>query len=182
MNVATTLLLLAFTATANAFELGKLALAGTGCFGGSKVVAVEGENSRYALPIRVRLNKKSDTSFDRKTCNMRLPVSLSANEKLQILNLSQTIRVIASKDTEVKSTLNLSLLGKKSIPLIYTFKATEDSVSVVENLKSEGLLTESGCGGDAMITGDLNILATGNAKALASTGTALVTLKVLTCN
>lgn len=174
-------LIFAFQA-ANAFELGKLALAGSGCFGGSRVVAIEGENSRYALPIRVRLNKKGDAAFDRKTCNMRLPVSLNANEKLQILNLSHTVRVIADKDAEVKSTLSFSLVGKKSNPLTFSVKAVDDTVSIIENLKSEGLLAESACGSDTIVTGDLNILATGNAKALASTGTALVTLKVVNCN
>ena len=82
-------LLLGSFQTVSAFELGKLALSGTGCFGGTRVVAIEGEAARYALPIRVRLNKKEDSAFDRRTCNMRLPVSLNANEKLQIWNLSQ---------------------------------------------------------------------------------------------
>ena len=178
----TGLALLLSLQTAAAFELGKLALAGSGCFGGNHVVAIEGEASRYALPIRVRLNKKGDAVFDRKTCNMRLPVSLNAGEKLQILDLSQTVRVIADKDADVKSTLNFSLVGKKSNPLTFAVKAVDDRISVIDNLKSEGLLAESACGADTMVTGDLNILATGNAKALASTGTALVTLKVVTCN
>ena len=110
-------LLLGSFQTVSAFELGKLALSGTGCFGGTRVVAIEGEAARYALPIRVRLNKKEDSAFDRRTCNMRLPVSLNANEKLQIWNLSQTVRVIASKDAVVKSTLNFSLVGKATNPL-----------------------------------------------------------------
>jgi hypothetical protein len=165
-----------------AFELGKLALSGSGCFGGSKVVAIEGESSRYALPVRVRLNKKGSAAFDRKTCNMRLPVDLNAGEKLQIWNISQTVRVIAAKDSEVKSSLSVSLVGTKANPLAFTLKAVEESVSVIENLKSDGLIAESACGSDTIITGDLNILATGNAKALATTGTALVTLKIVNCN
>lgn len=174
--------LLLLSSNAAAFELGKMVLAGSGCFGGSKVVAIEGEDSRYALPVRVRLNKKAESALDRKTCNMRLPVKLNSDEKLQILNLSQTVRVIASKDAEVKSTLNFSMVGKKANPLVFSVKASGDSVSVIENLKSEGLVAESACGTDTIITGDLNIIATGNAKALASTGTALVTLKVVNCN
>ena len=165
-----------------AFQAGPLALSGSGCFGSQQLILVDSETSRYALPIRVRLNKKADSSFDRKTCNMRLPISLNAGEKLQIMDLSQSVRVIAAKGSDVKSNLNLSILGKKANPLIFNVTATEETINVIETVKTPGLIAESLCGKDAMITGDLNILATGTAKALASTGTALVTLKVVTCN
>lgn len=166
----------------SAFELGTLAIGGTGCFGSAKLIPIDGQEGRYALPLRVRLNKKADVAFDRKSCNIRLPVSLNPNEQLQIVDLSQAVRVFAAKGSDVKSTLNLSVLGKKTNPLVLEVKATDDDSSVIQNVKAEGVVVESACGKDAMITGDLNILATGTAKALASTGTALLTLKVVTCN
>lgn len=164
-------------------QLGDLKTAGNGCFGSAQVVTVNAEENRIAFPIRVRVNKKSETSFDRKTCNLRLPIKLGPNQKVQLLNLSQVVRVVAYKGAEVKTNLSFSFVGKSSQPLAFEMKATEDDTSSVEVMKADGVLAESECGRDAILTGNLSGLVNGSGtQAFVSTGTALVTLKVISCN
>lgn len=166
-----------------AMQLGDVVIGGNGCFGSGKLVPVSSAEGRYALPIRAKINKKSGAAFERKTCNLRLPVSLSPNEKLQLVNLSQVMRLVAYKGAEVKSTLTVGIVGQSAVPLNFEMKVAEDDTSVVENLKANGIVAESGCGQSAMITGNLSLLVNGSsAQAFVSTGTALVTLKVVNCN
>lgn len=164
-------------------QLGDIVLGGNGCFGSSKIIAVNSAEGRYALPIRAKVNKKAGTGFDRKTCNLRIPVTLNANEKLQLVNLSQVVRLVAYKGAEVKTSLSMGVAGQSGAPLNYNVKITDEDSSIIENLKADGVVAESTCGKDAMITGNLSLLVNGSsAQAFVSTGTALVTLKVVNCN
>ena len=164
-------------------QLGALTLAGNGCFGSSNVITISGDEGRYAFPIRAKLNKKSDTSFDRKTCNLRLPIAVAPNEKVQLIDLSQVVRVVAYKGAQVKTNLNMGFAGKTTPPLSYNLDVSDDEISTAEILKSPGVLVESECGKDAMLTGNLSLLVNGTgAQAFVSTGTALLTLKVVSCN
>lgn len=149
---------------------GKVSMVGNGCYGNSQMVPVSGTEDRYTLPIKVKMDKKSGSAFDRKTCNVRLPVSLNPNEKLQI---SDILQVVHLNGNSVKSTLNISVVGKKTKPLV-------SGKSQV--LKMGGLVVESACGRDTIVTGNLNVLATGNGAALAETDAVVLTLKVVSCN
>lgn len=166
-----------------ALQLGDLKTAGNGCFGSAQVVTVNADENRIAFPLRVRVNKKSETSFDRKTCNLRLPIKLGPNQKVQLVNLSQVVRVVAYKGAEVKTNLSMGFVGKSTSPLAFEMKASEDDTSSVEIMKADGVLAESECGRDTILTGNLSGLVNGNGtQAFLSTGTALVTLKVISCN
>ena len=173
-----------FSVLSNAsIKLGDLKTAGNGCFGPTQIVTVNAEENRIAFPVRVRVNKKAETSFDRKTCNLRLPLKLGPNQKVQLLNLSQVVRVVAYKGAEVKTNLSFSFVGKSSQPVTYEMKSTEDDTSSVEIMKADGVLAESDCGRDAILTGNLSGLINGNGtQAFLSTGAALITLKVVNCN
>jgi len=177
------LFLVLFSASSFSMELGDMIISGNGCFGSSKPVAVNKEEGRYALPIRAKVNKVAAAAFDRKSCNIRLPISLNTNERVQIINLSQVIRIIANRGTEVKSSLNVGLAGKANEPLTYETLVVNDDTSLIENLKADGIVAESGCGKDTMLTGNLSLIVNGNgAQAFVSTGTALLTLKIVNCN
>jgi hypothetical protein len=183
MKITTVLVLVLSSFSAFSMEFGNLVLVGNGCFGSTKLITVSAEEGRYAFPLRAKVNKKSGTNFDRKTCNLRLPISLSANEKVQLVNLSQVVRVVAFKGAEVKSSLTMGLVGRNGAPLNFDLKLTDEEYSVIENLKAHGVVAESECGKSAMLTGNLSILVTGsNTQAFVSTGTALITLKVIRCN
>jgi hypothetical protein len=175
--------ILSISSTSWALQLGELKLAGNGCFAASPLVTVSAEENRLAFPVRVRVNKKSETSFDRKTCNLRMPIKVGANQKVQLLNLSQVVRVVAYKGAEVKTNLIVGFVGRSSQPLTFEMKAVEDDTSSVQIMKADGLLAESECGRDAILTANLSGLVNGvGTQAFVSTGAALVTLKVVNCN
>jgi len=114
---------------------------------------------------------------------MRLPITLKANEKVQLINLSQVVRVVAYKGAEVKTSLNVSFAGTNSAPLTYEARVTDEDGTIIENLKADGFIAESLCGKDAMLSGNLSLLVNGSsAQAFVSTGTALLTLKIVDCN
>lgn len=183
MKVFSFLFSIVLSASAYSMQLGDIVIGGNGCFGSGKMVSVGIGEGRYALPLRAKVNKKSGAAFDRKTCNLRLPVSLNPNEKIQLVNLSQVVRLVAYKGAEVKSSLTLGVAGQSATPLNYEIKITDEDASIVENLKSDGIIAESACGKSAMITGNLSLLVNGSsAQAFVSTGTALVTVKVVNCN
>lgn len=165
-----------------AMELGDAIIGGTGCNGPTQLRL--SDDGRLTLPIRARVNKKSDVVFDRKSCNIRIPVTGAPNEKLQLLDVAQVVRVVGYVGADIKSTLNVSLVGVRTSDLILAVKAIENNVSVVEVVRSENakVLAESVCGKDTMLTANVNILATGEARAFASTGATEVTLRVVNCD
>lgn len=178
------LLLMSFilSSTALALELGEMITAGAGCFGSGKVIEISGAPGRYALPIRVRINKASETAFDRKSCQIRIPVTLNPNEKLQIKDLSQVIRVISQSPVLVKSNLMMGFVGRAGKPLTADIQTTTEENAYIENLRSEGIVAESSCGQSTMLTGNMNIIVQGQgAQAFASTGAALLSLQVVSC-
>ena len=166
------LALVLFSIVANASSLieGPISVSGNGCYGDLHIVPVSGEKNRFELPIKVNLDKKSKTPFERKICNMRLPISLKANRKLQISDISQVVRI---DGRGIKSTLSISVAGKKGKPL-----TTTGSKTVV----AEGLVVESDCGHDVILTVDLNVVASGNEIVSANTELVQVTLKIVNCN
>ena len=164
-------------------SFGGVKTAGNGCFGSEKLVTVNEQEGRFALPIRVRVNKAAETSFDRKTCNLRIPVKISSNKKVQLLNLSQVVRVVSYKGAEINTNLNFGFAGRSGAPLSFSAVTTEDEDSTIQILKQDGVIAESECGRDAMLTANLSALVKGNgAQAFLSTGTALVTIKVVDCD
>lgn len=170
-------------ATSFSMQLGEMAMAGPGCFGSSRVVAISGQEGRYAIPLRVRVNKKAETAFDRKSCQVRIPVTLAPNEKLQVVEASQVVRVISQKDADIKTNLTLGLVGRGNKTVSTQLKVTEDETSHIENVKTEGIISESDCGQSTMLMGNLNAMVTGaNAQAFVSTGALLLTLRTVSCD
>ena len=164
------LVLLAVVANASPLTSGTIAVSGNGCYGDQKMVPVIGEKNRFELPVKVILDKKSKTPFERKTCNMRLPIKLRKNQKLQISDISQIVHM---DGRGLRSTLTLSVVGKKSKPLIAATATT---------LNSLGIVVESNCDRDVILTADLNVTANGPDIVSAKTEPVLVTLKIVKCN
>jgi hypothetical protein len=171
-----------FPTIAFSLQLGEIVSAGAGCFGSGRVVAISGQEGRYAIPLRVRVNKKADAAFDRKSCQVRIPVTLAPNEKLQLIEASQVVRVISQKDADIKTNLTLGLVGRGTKTVGTQLKVTEDETSYIENVKTEGIISESGCGQSTMLMGNLNAMVTGaNAQTFVSTGAMLLTLRTVSC-
>lgn len=172
---------LVISSAALAIELGPVAIGGTGCFGTQKVMTLDEAEGSYALPLRVRLNKNTNAVIDRKSCQVRIPVKLDANKKLQISDLSQSVRLLLNEGASAKSNLEVSVIGQRAEPLKLEASALEGSRSIFEVLKRPGLVAESKCGQDTIITGNLNIIASGEAKSFSSTGSLILKLKIVDC-
>ena len=164
------LVLLAVVANSSPLTDGTISVSGNGCYGDQKMVPVIGEKNRFELPIKVLLDKKSKIPFERKTCNMRLPIKLRKKQKLQISDISQIVHM---DGRGLRSTLTLSVVGKKTKPLIAATSTT---------LTSPGILTESDCDRDVILTADLNVTANGPDIVSAKTEPVFVTLKIVNCN
>lgn len=164
------MVLFAAVASSSPLTDGTISMSGNGCYGEQKMLPVDGEKNRFELPIKVVLDKKSKTPFERKTCNMRLPVKLRKNQKLQISDVSQIVHIDGKG---IKSVLSVAVVGKKTKPLIATISKT---------VTSDGLLLESDCERDVMLTADLNVTATGAEIVSAKTEPVVVTLKIVKCN
>ena len=164
------LVLLAVVANASPLTSGTIAVSGNGCYGDQKMVPAIGEKNRFELPVKVILDKKSKMPFERKTCNMRLPIKLRKNQKLQISDISQIVHM-DGKGT--KSTLTVAVVGKKAQPLIATTSKT---------VTGAGVLLESDCERDVILTGDLNVVANGSEIVSVKTESVFVTLKIVKCN
>ena len=112
-----------------------------------------------------------------------MPITVAANEKVQLVNLSQVVRVVASKGAQIKTNLNMGFVGKNAPTLSFDKNISEDDFSNIENLKADGILTESVCGKDTILAGNLSLIVNGSAaQAFVSTGSALLSLKVVRCN
>ncbi len=164
------LVLLAVVANSSPLSEGNISVSGNGCYGDQKMVPVIGEKNRFELSIKVVLDKKSKTPFERKTCNMRLPIKLRKNQKLQISDISQIVHM---DGRGLRSTLTLSVVGKKTKPLIAATSTT---------LNSPGILVESDCNRDVILTADLNVTANGPDIVSAKTEPVFLTLKIVKCN
>ncbi|MEK6627038.1 MAG: hypothetical protein AABY53_00290 [Bdellovibrionota bacterium] len=178
------LLILLSSLSLQAMELGDVSLAGNGCYGSTIITPVSAVRGRISLPVRASLNKKAGlASFERSTCNIRIPVKLAPNEKLQILDVAQSVRLSVSAGAEVKSNLNLTLVGRRTPDLTLVVKAEDNNITTAKVLKTEKsvVIAESNCGQDTIIAGNLSLLAVGQSGASATTSSVKVTLKVLSC-
>lgn len=164
------LVLLTVVASASPLTDGTISISGNGCYGEQKLLPVDGERNHFELPVKVTLDKKSKTPFERKTCNMRLPIKLRKNQKLQISDVSQIVHMDGKG---IKSTLTVAVVGKKAKPLITTTSKT---------VTGEGVLLESDCERDVILTADLNVVASGSEIVSAKTEPVFVTLKIVKCN
>jgi hypothetical protein len=181
-NTSAIFFIIVTSLAAQALQVGDVVLSGNGCYGSKEMVAVEGQDSRFEAPVRVKIVKKKEASFGRKVCNMRVPIALTKNEKLQIINVSQSIKVVVGQGGDVRSNLTVSFLGTNAEPLIFDVKSHQRSKALSQILKSEGVVAESDCGKNAMLIIDFNVVASGAAKVSASSGGVLLTLKTLSCN
>lgn len=172
---------LTISITSMALELGEVSIGGTGCFGTSRLIKLNGTEGSYVAPLRVRLNKTSTAAFERKSCQIRIPVKLNANEKLQISDVSQSVRMLLNKNVAAQTSLEVSVVGQRVEALKSVATASDRNQTITDVVKNQGLVVESACGKDTIITGNLNALVTGEAKAFVSTGSLNLKINVVSC-
>ncbi|MBC7419998.1 MAG: hypothetical protein H7328_04655 [Bdellovibrio sp.] len=167
-----------------AAEIGGLQIAGNGCtvpVGGHELISVVGQNDRFGIPMQVAISKNIAPLLERKVCTFALPVALAKNEKLQILDVSQYTRLSAGKGANVTSSLTVNLVGQAGQALVSSATGTVKTVKVSNYVRADGIISESECGKDVIIRGNVNALAQGNARGTAFTYPLFLTLQVIAC-
>ena len=180
------------------YKLGSFNRVGTGCSGESKFIE-DKDNLKIPLFLSINTpNQSLERAFERKTCQFTLPIQLEKNEKLQLVDISQKIKLIAPKGYSIKSELSAYFVGSKfKTPLVLEVQDSEKN----ETLKSKNLDMVSDCGKDVILKGSLNAFVKkqsneqnnknsnalkdsqkSNSAASVSSEELLIQLKSLTCN
>lgn len=174
-----------FVAVANAGSFGDLAISGTGCVAKSadakKIKPVAGQVDHYEIPLQLKVEKKLALALERKACNFRLPVKLEKTEKIVVSNYAYDIHLFAEKGSRIKSTLDVFLASKRGKPSLFEVKAIDKNEQMTKTISSESVAAESDCGKDAIVSGNLSVVATGVAKAAVDTDALFLTLQIVKC-
>lgn len=178
-----TILILMLSVTTWAAQPGTLSLSGNGCAteADSKSLKVlDAAKGRYKIPLHLQLNKTEGNQLERKTCNFSLPIKLSKNEKIKVVELVQSVKMNANKGTQSQLSLSVFAAGAAAKkPLIIESKGSNDSQIDEEFTSAE--VFESKCGKDLILRGNLSAFARGDSKASASSGDLLFTIQSISC-
>lgn len=157
-----------------AAEFGKAILSGQGCRT-QDVKLVEGKNS---VPLDFVIVKKYNQSLLRKTCNLRMPVKLGKNEKIQLREVAVDLESKVAKGmiTSGEASLHTGFVHIKEFS--HTVVGLHGNVKKV--LKSNTV--ESKCGQDTMLAINLSLNASGKEEITLSSGDLNFEIKVVSCN
>jgi hypothetical protein len=177
--------LMALTVNASALEIGQLQLAGNGCVaptGAHDVGRIDGASDRYSIPIMLKEEKLSEASLARVSCVMALPISLAANEKLQILDVSQKVRLRAGASSSARFDLEVFLVGQEGTKLNAEINAQEKTVRSTRTLNEEGVLAESKCGDSVMVRANSSARLMGTSRVRVQSEALKLGLRIVACN
>ncbi|AZZ36127.1 hypothetical protein CIK05_04740 [Bdellovibrio sp. qaytius] len=174
IGIATLVLWSAFSVQAATF--GSVTLAGAGCLTkASELKVLSKADSSYAIPLNLKVDMDSG-GLNRKACSASLPVTLAADEKLVIENISQKVNTNVQSGGSAKAQLEVFFAGQKSEVL---------KVEAIANDKLEltkaGVVGESSCGGTAIVRANASGVAMGKAKVSINHGELQLNLKVVKC-
>ena len=167
---------------AQAATFGTPILSGSGCpVTSHPFVPIKNQPNRYSLADQITLAKSISPTILRKTCQLRLPVQLAANEKLVVSEVAQYVRLNASKGATVKTSLEVFLAGQHGNPLTSELKAVSAISRSTQVLQSRGIVAESACGGEVVLASNLSATAMGEARATIITGDVQLNLEIKSC-
>jgi hypothetical protein len=172
-KIVLTLVLFFIAKSAFAINLTNAKVRGNGC---EIEVKIEKSQNTYVFPLNISLNKLNSAAFERKTCNLRLPIKLAANQKLIVSEALQNLEIKSAKGTKVKANLKIAIVGQK-----YKEMSLESESEENKQLIASGLVAESACGKDAMLTADISVFASGSQAARVKLGALSIDLKVVNC-
>lgn len=173
------LLLAIYSGTAYA-QLGVPVFSGS-CAGSQAVTLVPDSTNRYKVGLQLALAKMNASVVARKSCAFRMPVKLKEKEKLVVTQVEQDVKLTAGPGVETKTNLEIFLSGQKSVPLQLSLKAIDSVKHLGQTLKSEGIVTESGCGNEVIVAGNLAASVVGSNKGTVRTFPVLVTIEIVSC-
>lgn len=168
---------------ANAVSYGVPSVAGNGCPASNALFTrVPNQANRYNLVNRIALVKGSNPAVARKTCLFRLPVKLAANERLVVSNVSQSVNLMADKGTTMQTSLEIFFAGQHGNPLTAQLKGVTSASRTSQVLEARGVVAQSACGQDVILSGNLAASAVGLARGSAITGDVQLNIQTESCN
>lgn len=179
MKYLLSLFLLVFSQTICAVEIKQLIVSGSGCEKKTLTNVKPVTGNEFHIPMSMSLIKRDNTNLERKVCMLAFAMSLGKKEKLQVSNVSQNVSLKAFGGAHLKLSLDVSAVGMKSIkPAEIEIK---NPTSLDEDLKLEGTVVESKCGGNVMVKANVNSFVEGPGTASVTTGDLSMTIKTVAC-
>ncbi|MEQ1723830.1 MAG: hypothetical protein ABL930_11685, partial [Pseudobdellovibrio sp.] len=159
--------------SAYAIDLSGAKIKGNGC---ETQLKIQNLKNTYVIPLNIDLKKSNTSALERKTCNLRIPIKLQAHQKLIVSEALQNIDIKSVKGTKIEATLKIAIASQKSKEMSIESESEEN-----KKLSVSGLVTESACGKDAMLTTDLSVFATGPAAVSAKLDALSIEMKIVSC-
>jgi hypothetical protein len=173
-----------FSTLSQAFEITDLQIAGSGCevpVGGHELIPVLGSANRFGIPLMMNLEKQASPALNRKLCTMSLAVKLNAGEKLQVLDVSQKVSLLAGVGAKASTQLEVFMAGEVGAPLKAEITGVKKLVRRNQVLNEAGIVAESECGHDTIVRANSSIVLQGDARARVKSDMLALTLRIVAC-
>lgn len=154
---------------------------GTGCAGSKTLTKIVDAKDMFQIGLQVAVAKMNAPAFTRSTCMFRIPVKLKSNEKVILSNVHHDVKLTASKGVKAKSQLELFIAGQKMNPLIAEVRGVNNTNRITKTLQSTER-SESECGKDVIIAGNLSGLVQGSGRGTVATLPVYFDLEIVNCN
>ncbi len=175
---------LLFSTLSQAIEITDVQIAGSGCsvaVGGQDLIPVVGSVDRFGIPLMMNIEKQIAPSLVRKSCMLSMSVKLQAGQKLQILDVSQKVRLLAGAGAKASTQLEVFLAGQSGVPLKAEVSAANKIVRSNQVLNSVGVVAESACGKDVVVRANSSVMLQGSARARVNTEALALSMRIVTC-
>ncbi len=170
IQIGIVLSLIALTLTPNAMaegiELGEPAYGGTGCPAGSASVSVSPDGGAVSLLFDQYVVEAGDTkSFDRKNCNIAVPVKVPNGYSVSVFAIDYRGFVQLPAGARANLSVNYFLAGGgRGVTSNKTFRgATSDNYVTTDRLGLEAIVW-SACGADTILRANTSMLVNSNSR------------------
>jgi hypothetical protein len=173
-----------FSTLSQAIEITDLQIAGSGCavpVGGHELIPIAGSVDRFGIPLMMNIEKQSAPSLVRKSCVMSLSVKLNPGQKLQVLNVTQKVKLLAGAGAKASTQLEVFMAGQTGVPLKAEIGSVTKLVRSSQVLNDSGIVAESECGKDVVVRANSSVMLQGPSKARVNTEALALSLRVVRC-
>lgn len=154
-------------------RLGKPGYGGSGCPGGSASLTLSrGQKALHLLfkQYRVTVGGATGKSFDRKTCNLAIPLHVPQGKSVSILSVDYRGFNRLALGARAQFNAEYFFAGGRGPTFAKTFEGPLNKAHVISNKLAASSLVWSGCGADVTlrINSSVRVRTRNNARAVAS--------------
>jgi Domain of unknown function (DUF4360) len=175
---------LLFSTLSQAIEITDVQIAGSGCsvpVGSQDLIPIVGSVDRFGIPLMMNIEKQSAPSLVRKSCLFSMSVKLQAGQKLQILDVSQKVKLLAGAGAKASTQLEVFLAGQSGVPLKAEIGPANKLQRSSQVLNSVGVVAESACGKDVIVRANSSVMLQGPSRAKVSAEALALSMKIVAC-